>query len=300
MAATSVMTTLVTDDPNNRPLIVIAGPTDSGKSNVAIELAEQYGGEIISADSRTIYKYMDIGTAKPSTEDQARVPHWGLDIVEPGQAFSAADFKRYAVEKIAEIRTRGHVPLLVGGTGLYVDAVLFDYRFGPAADPEQREKLEAMSLEALHIYCNQNNIPLPENSQNKRYVIRAIEQKGISAKRSALPIENAIIVGIATEREQLRERIRQRSEHLFEDGVVDEAKRLAGEYGWDSEAMTGNIYRLAHAYLDKKITLAEFKKRNETADWQLAKRQLTWLKRNAYIEWLPLDEVKNYIAQRLA
>jgi len=283
-----------------RPLIVIVGPTASGKSNVAIELAEQYDGEIISADSRTIYRHMDIGTAKPSAEDQARVPHWGLDIVEPGEPFSAADFKRYAVEKIAEIRSRGHVPFLVGGTGLYVNAVVFDYQFGPAADPEEREKWEGMSLEALHKYCIQNNIPLPENSQNKRYVIRAIEQQGVSAKRSKQPIDNTIIVGIATDREQLRERIHIRSEHLFDDGVVDEAKRLAGQYGWDSEAMTGNIYRLARDFLDTKITLDEFKKRNETADWHLAKRQLTWLKRNEHIEWLTLKEVKNYIAQRLA
>ena len=283
-----------------RPLIVIVGPTASGKSNVAIELAEQYGGEIISADSRTIYRHMDIGTAKPTAEDQARVPHWGLDIVEPGESFSAADFKRYAVKKIAEIRSRGHVPFLVGGTGLYVDAVMFDYQFGPAADPEEREKWEGMSLEALHMYCIQNNIPLPENSQNKRYVIRAIEQQGVSAKRSKQPIDDTIIVGIATDREQLRERIHMRSEHLFDDGVVDEAKRLGGQYGWDSEAMTGNIYRLARDFLDTKITLNEFKKRNETADWHLAKRQLTWLKRNEYIEWLTLEEVKNYIAQRLA
>jgi tRNA dimethylallyltransferase len=283
-----------------RPLIVIVGPTASGKSNVAIELAEQYGGEIISADSRTIYRHMDIGTAKPSAEDQARVPHWGLDIVEPGESFSAADFKRYAVEKIAEIRSRGHVPFLVGGTGLYVDAVVFDYQFGPAADPEEREKWEGMNLEALHKYCIHHNIPLPENNQNKRYVIRAIEQQGISAKRSKDPIANTIIVGIATDREQLRERIHMRSEHLFDDGVVDEAKRLAGQYGWNSEAMTGNIYRLARDFLDTKITLDEFKKRNETADWHLAKRQLTWLKRNEHIEWLTLEEVKNYIAQRLA
>lgn len=283
-----------------RPLIVIVGPTASGKSNVAIELAEQYGGEIISADSRTIYRHMDIGTAKPSAEDQARVPHWGLDIVEPGESFSAADFKRYAVEKIAEIRSRGHVPFLVGGTGLYVDAVVFDYQFGRAANPEEREKWEGMSLEALHKYCIRNNIPLPENSQNKRYVIRAIEQQGVSAKRSKNPIDNTIIVGIATDREQLRERIHMRSEHLFDDGVVDEAKRLAGQYGWDSEAMTGNIYRLARDFLDTKISLDEFKKRNETADWHLAKRQLTWLKRNEHIEWLTLEEVKNYIAQRLA
>ena len=282
------------------PLIVIAGPTASGKSGVAIEIAEQYGGEIISADSRTIFKGMDIGTAKPSKADQARVPHWGLDIVKPGEAFSAADFKAYAVQKIAEIRSRGHLPIMVGGTGLYIDAVIFDYEFGPAADPVLRAKLEEMTLEDLHEYCIQHNITLPENDKNKRYVIRAIELKSTSAKRLDHPIKNCIIVGIATERDVLRERINLRAEQLFDDGVVDEAKTLGDMYGWESEAMTGNIYRLAHAYLDKLITEDELKYRNQNADWQLAKRQLTWLKRNQFIEWLPLEQVKNYIGTRLA
>jgi len=281
------------------PLIVIVGPTASGKSGIAVELAEQYNGEIICADSRTIFTGMDIGTAKPSKVDQARVPHWGLDIVTPGEPFSAADFKVYALEKIAEIRARGRVPFLVGGTGLYVDAIIFDYEFGPAADPELRKTLEGMTLEELYIYCKNNNISLPENDQNKRYVIRAIELKNVSTKRSEKPIDNCIIVGIATDRDVLRERIAARSEQLFDDGVVEEARMLGDTYGWESEAMTGNIYRLAHAYVDGLITAGELKFRNETADWQLAKRQLTWLKRNQFITWLSLKDVKNYIANRL-
>lgn len=282
------------------PLIVIAGPTASGKSGVAIELALEYGGEIICADSRTIYKGMDIGTAKPSKPDQAKVPHWGLDLVAPNEPFSAADFKRYAVQKIAEIRGRGHVPFLVGGTGLYIDSIVFDYQFGPPADLEKRAKLERMSLDELHKYCIQNNIRLPQNEQNKRYVIRAIEQKSISNKRSVTPIDNCIIVGITTENEQLRERIHTRSEQLYDDGVALEAKTLGDMYGWESEAMTANIYRLSRAYLNNEITQQEFKKRNEIADWQLAKRQMTWLKRNQFLTWLPLAEVKNYIAHTLA
>jgi len=287
-------------DRFDQPLVVIVGPTASGKSSVSVELAEQYGGEIICADSRTIYTGMDVGTAKPSAADQARVPHWGIDLVTPGQPFSAADFKAYAVQKIAEIRARGHVPFLVGGTGLYVDSVVLDYEFGPAADPKWRAELEQMSLEMLHKYCIQHNITLPENDKNKRYVIRAIEQKGISAKRSDAPIKNCIIVGIATDREQLHERIQLRSEQLFDDGVAEEAKMLGDKYGWESEAMTGNIYRLARAYLDGLITADELKSRNSTADRQLAKRQMTWFKRRSFITWLSLSEVKNYIAQHLA
>lgn len=283
-----------------QPLIVITGPTASGKSGIAIELAQQYDGEIICADSRTIYRHMDIGTAKPSRADQARVPHWGLDLIEPGAPFSVADFKAYAVQKIAEIRARGHVPLLVGGTGLYIDSIIFDYEFGPAADPALRATLEEMSLETLHKYCIQHNITLPENNKNKRYVIRAIEHNNVSGKRSAEPIKNCIIVAITTDRDELRKRIATRAEQLFDDGVVEEAKMLGKKYGWESEAMTGNIYRLARAYLDGVLTENELKYRNETADWQLAKRQMTWLRRNSFIQWLPLGEVKNYIADRLS
>src|SRR5690606_33063041 len=144
------------------PLVVIAGPTASGKTALAIELAERFGGEIICADSRTIYKGMDVGTAKPGVDEQAQIPHWGLDLVEPGDRFTAADFKEYALQKINEIRARGHVPFLVGGTGLYVDAVLFDYQFSAPANEHERAKLEQMTIERLHDYCEYNNIILPE------------------------------------------------------------------------------------------------------------------------------------------
>lgn len=282
------------------PLVVIVGPTASGKTALAIEVARQFGGEIICADSRTVYKYMDIGTAKPSFAERSLVPHWGLDIVEPGQSFSAADFKNYAEAKIREIRLRGHIPFLVGGSGLYVDSVLFDYQFGPVADPERRAELESRNLEELHEYCLKNNIKLPENYNNKRYVIRAIEQESINAKRESQPIADSIIVGIATDREALRERIQQRTEQLFDDGVVDEATLLGEKYGWNNEAMTGNIYPVLHHYLEGGFTLNEAKEKNTTQDWRLAKRQLTWFRRNPFIQWMDRDEAKNYLSDLLA
>lgn len=281
------------------PLVVIVGPTASGKSGLAMGLAEQFGGEIICADSRTVYKGMDIGTAKPSLEDQALIPHWGLDLVEPDESFSASDFKGYAVQKIAEIRARGHIPFLVGGTGLYVDAVVFDYQFGPV-NAELRAKLEKLSLDELLSYCNENNIVLPENEKNKRHLITAIERNNVKSTRLSEPQQNTIIVGITTQKEILLKRIHERSEHLFESGVVQEASDLADEYGWDSEAMTGNIYRLSRDFLAGALTEAELKQKFETADWQLAKRQLTWLKRNPFIEWSELKEARIYLAERLA
>lgn len=281
------------------PLVVIVGPTASGKSALAMKLAEQFSGEIICADSRTVYKYMDIGTAKPSAEDQARVPHWGLDLVEPGEPFSALDFKNYAVEKIADIRARGHIPFLVGGTGLYVDAVVFDYQFGQA-DPELRARLEAFSLEELHSYCKENNIKLPENEKNRRYVIREIERKNDPGERLLEPQQNTIIVGITTDRDVLRKRIHERSEHLFDSGVIEEARALGQKYGWKNEAMTGNMYRIVHDLLDGTITKDEARVLNETADWQLTRRQLSWLRRNPFIKWLELDYAEKYLIRRLA
>lgn len=291
---------MATGSINQSPLIVIVGPTASGKTALAIELAEQFHGEIICADSRTIYKGMDIGTAKPTKQEQARVPHWGLDLVEPGQHFSAADFKQYTEQKIQEIRGRGHIPFLVGGTGLYVDGVIFDYQFGPVADATRRAELERLSLKELHDYCAQNNVPLPENAQNKRYVMRAIERKSISDKRRMTPIDNTVIVGIATDKDTLRAHIGERTEHLFENGVVEEATILGKKYGWESEAMTGNIYRLVQQHLNGTLTLEQIKEKNTTIDWRLAKRQLTWLKRNPFILWETLPEAKQYLMQVLA
>jgi len=284
----------------SKPLIVIVGPTASGKTSLAIELAEKFGGEIICADSRTVYRGMDIGTAKPTGTDIARAPHWGLDLVDPGEYFSVAYFKKYALEKIDEIRGRGKIPFLVGGTGLYIDAVIFDYQFGDTVDVEQRELLENMTIEQLHEYCAENNILLPENEMNKRYVVRNIERNGSVLLRRDEPINNTIIVGITTDRDILRQRIGQRAEQIFDDRVVDEAKMLGEKYGWGSEAMKGNIYPLIRSYINNIITYDEMKAKFIILDWRLAKRQLTWLRRNKFIKWGIVDELRDYLLDCLA
>lgn len=282
------------------PLVVIVGPTASGKTDLAIRLAEQLNGEIICADSRTIYKGMDVGTAKPSLADQARMPHWGLDLVEPNERFTAADFKQYAVQKMKEIRKRRHIPFLVGGSGLYIDSVIFDYKFGGSTDMTYRDKLNRMTLEQLCQYCYDNNIDLPDNSQNKRYVVRVIEQKGINNKRRDTPISTSIIVGISTDKDKLRTKIRDRAEQLFENGVVEEAILLGKKYGWQNEAMTGNIYQIVNAYLKNELDKEKMIEKNTTLDWRLAKKQITWFKRNPYIVWLDAKAAESYIKERLA
>lgn len=282
------------------PLIVIAGPTASGKTSLAIDLAERYGGEIICADSRTIYRGMDIGTAKPTIEERRGVPHWGLDLVEPGEAFSAAQFKTYAQQKIAEIRQRGKVPFLVGGTGLYIDAVVFDFQFGPRVDDEVRRTLADMSVEELQRYCHKNNIKLPENNKNRRYLMRSIERKGDTIRGNSTPIDNSIIVGITTKRKELRTRIEFRAEQIFENNVVKEAMWLGKKYGWESEAMTGNIYPIVHRYIRGDIDEAELKRQFIVSDWHLAKRQITWLRRNPHLLWGDRRSAEHYLSQFLA
>lgn len=291
---------MATDDLNGQPLVVIVGPTASGKTALAIDLAKALNGEVICADSRTIYKGMDIGTAKPTLDERGSVVHWGLDLVEPGERFTVADFKQYAEKKIAEIRAKGHLPIIVGGTGLYVDAVVFNYELGADVDLRRRRTLESLTLDELHSYCIENNIDMPENHQNKRYVIRAIEQKSINTKRRRSPIENTIIVGIATESETLRKRIADRSEQMFNDGVVKEATLLGKKYGWNSEAMSANVYKLVHSYLLGDLSLEDIKYKNTTKDWQLAKRQRTWLRRNSYIKWGTYVQLREYLFRVLA
>lgn len=233
------------------PIIVILGPTGSGKTAVAIEIAQAIGGEIISADSRAIYKGMDIGTAKPSVEEQGIVPHWGIDLVEPGERFTVADWKAYAEQKIAEIRTRGKIPIVVGGTGLYIDALVYNYQF--------------------------NNIV----------------QKSCSDREEICT--NYLLIGVQTETEELRSRLKKRVNKLFVQELYEETQRLVERYGWGSQAMKSNIYQFAWKYMQGELSLDEAKKLCFYDDWHLAKRQLTWFKRNDKIKWMNLAEIPKFV-----
>jgi tRNA dimethylallyltransferase len=283
-----------------QPLVVIMGPTASGKTSAAISIAKRLGGEIICADSRTVYIGMDIGTAKPTTSERNEVPHWGLDLINPNEQYSVAEFKTYTDKKITEIRGRGHVPLLVGGTGLYIDSVIFDYKFGQPVDETLRTKLQQMSLDELYKYCQKNSIAIPENYKNKRYVIRAIENNGVINNKSTEPVYDAIVVGITTYKDNLMNRIISRLDKMISDGVINEAKNLGDDFGWEKDSMKSGIYGLAHQYLEGKITIDELKNRCAILDWHLAKRQMTWMKRNKFTQWMPLSGVEKYITDQLA
>lgn len=284
-----------------KKLIIITGPTASGKTALAIKLAKQFNGEIISADSRAIYRGIDIASAKPSLEEREGVPHWGFDLTEPDQIFTAADFKEYAFEKISEIHSRGKIPFLVGGTGLYIDAVLYDYDFAGEPDEELRAELNSKSIEELQAVIEQAKIEMPENSKNKRYLIRAIEKSKKHKRNSGKKHNgfNSIVVGITTERDELRTRIFARNEQFFSSGIIEEAQKMAQKYGWQSEAMTTNAYPLIRDFLDENLTKEELIEKMSVRDWRLAKRQITFMKRNKDINWLTLAEAEQYISSKM-
>lgn len=268
----------------NPPLIVIVGPTASGKSDFAIKLARKYGGEIICADSRTVYKGMDIGTAKPTRDDQLKAPHHLLDVVEPNQPFTASNFKGLANKAIKDIWVRGKWPIMVGGSGLYVDAVIFDYDFGEPANLVLRQELNELSVEQLQKLCRQKHIELPENYLNKRYLIRAIELGGLIQQNKVMRT-NTIVVGLAPKKETLVKRVEQRAYKMLESGIVSEVALLGKKYGWNCEAMKSNIYRVFKDVVTGEKTQDKALEEVIRSDAALIKKQLTWFKRNPYINW---------------
>ena len=244
--------------PGDEPVLVIIGPTGSGKTGLAIEVALELqrrgrfsGCEVISADSRAIYKGMDIGTAKPTQEEMCGVPHWGIDLVEPNERFTVVDFCNYARQKIAEIRKRGHLPIIAGGTGLYVDALVYDYHFNDVVKNNYSDR-QRMSSDYL-------------------------------------------MVGINWKREELRNRLVQRSYKLFEQDIEAETARMAEKYSWDLQAMKSDIYPIVWRMMNGEISRKEAIELNAIDDWHLAKRQLTWFKRNPNICWVTLAEAKDRI-----
>lgn len=274
---------------NNGPLVAVVGQTASGKSALAMDLARRFGGEIVAADSRTVYKGLDIGTAKPTRADRDLVKHHLIDVVDPSTSFSVAEFKRLTDDAIADIGRRGRLPLLVGGTGLYVDAVLYDFAFRAPASPELRRELEGLSVEELQDRLVGAGIPLPANRQNPRHLIRSIETNGEVASRGQLRL-NTLVIGLEIDREQLRTKVTMRVDMMVDEGLVEEVRRASDQYGWDIAALQAPAYKAFRPYLEGEITLDEAKQRFVQYDMQYAKRQKTWFKRNKDIVWISHPE----------
>lgn len=268
--------------------IAVVGPTATGKTALSLQLGEAFGGEIVCADSRTLYRGMDIGTAKPTRTEQSRVAHHLIDVLDPGERLSAAAFKQLAEAAITDIAARGRLPLLVGGSGLYADAVLFNYQFPAEADAQRRARLEAMTAaELLELLAAED----PEaygrvDLANRRRVVRAIETAGASPRRRATSSPQALVLGSALNKEIVQKRITQRIDKMLEEGFIDEVRTLGETYGWNSSALDVIGYRAFKGYVLGTKSIEEAKADFARGDMALYKKQVTWFKRNQAIHWV--------------
>ncbi|MES2437156.1 MAG: tRNA (adenosine(37)-N6)-dimethylallyltransferase MiaA [Patescibacteria group bacterium] len=279
-------------------ILVIVGPTSSGKSDLAVELALKYNGEVVSADSRQVYKGMDIGTGKITKEEMKGVPHHLLDVISPSNeyVFSVQDFKVLADKAIADILSRNKLPIICGGTGFYIQAVVDNVTL-PEVSPDQvlRAKLSEKSTEELFEMLKAKD---PERAEvidphNHVRIIRALEINealGNVPKIQTEPLYDTLQIGIEISDEELRPRIFKRLLKRFDLGMLDEAKKLHAE-GVTFKRMEdlGLEYKYMALHLQNKLTQQEMIDALEIATRQYARRQKTWFRRDKRIKWLSLD-----------
>ncbi len=295
--------TITDNDTSEQPVLVVAGPTASGKTETAIRLAEALDGEIISADSMQIYRGMDIGTAKATAEEQRRVPHHIINILNPGEPFSVAEYQTLALEAIKQIKNRGRRPILCGGTGQYLAALTDGIEFSPVAvDPQLRQSLtdeaERLGLAALWQElqsCDPETAVKISNTDQKR-IIRALEVyrqtgKTISwynaqSKRKG-PAYAYLGFCLNHERSELYRRIDRRVEIMIEAGLIEETRALlALELPAGSTCLQAIGYKELIGYLRGQMTLAEAQANIQQATRRYAKRQLTWFRKMTGLQWL--------------
>lgn len=290
---------------SNQKLIAVVGPTASGKTSLAIKIAKLFNGEIISMDSMQIYKYMSVGTAKPTVEEMDGVPHHLLDFVEPGDTFTANDYAELAREKIDEITSRGHIPILCGGTGLYLNSVLYAYEMSEAAsDDALRSELENFASQNGNIALHDKLRELDPQSadeihpNNVKRVIRALEICILTGKprsqqmtAEAKNVYPALIFGMDMPREELYERINKRVDIMLSQGLLDEFEDLLlrgilSKNDTTSQASQAIGYKELLSYKRGEITLDEAIEQIKMNSRRYAKRQLTWFRRNNDIIWI--------------
>lgn len=286
-------------------VLVVVGPTAVGKTELSLILAQKLGGEIISADSMQVYRGMDIGTAKPNYLEQERVVHHLLDVVDPDQRFNVADYVGLAEDVLANLQTRGVPPVLTGGTGLYIDALLDGFLFpDSSADPELRAQLQARAYEDPQGLFQELERVDPE-SANKihpndlRRVIRALEVY----RRTGEPISvlqrkqeqedrpyRPVYVGLSRRREELYARINQRVDQMVDQGLIAEVEGLLKAYPQQPTALQALGYKEIVWYLQGQIDLDQALEILKRDTRRYAKRQLSWFKRNQRIHWFNLSE----------
>ena len=289
-----------------KQIAVILGPTATGKSHCGIALAQALDGEIISGDSMLVYRGMDIGTAKPTAEELALVPHHMVDILPPEASFNVVDFKERAERLIDEITARGKLPIIVGGTGLYIKALLEDYKFSSKGeDSALRAELEALlaeqGKEALYARL-EKSAPAEAGKidiNNTRRVIRAIEaaESGddLSHSKSEELVYDAAVFGLRMERSVLYDRINRRVDIMLEQGLIEETRRLLEEgVPETAQSMQAIGYRQTVLYLKGEWDKATAVDKIKQATRNFAKRQFTWYKKMPYVKWFNLDAEPNY------
>jgi len=299
---------LVNEVKTKKPkIIVIVGPTASGKTGWALKIAREFGGEIISADSRQVYRGMDIGTAKEVPDD---VPHHLINVVNPDEEFTLAHFLDLAKEAINDIHKRGKTPIIAGGTGLYVQALIENWNI-PEVAPNEKLREELGSKDAKELYEQLKSIDPKEAERlglGKRYLIRALEvwhatgRKPSELKQKSDPIYDALVIGVKASREKLYERIDKRVEEMFEEGLEEEVKNLLKKYPEDLPAFRAIGYQeiIKHGDIKDRSGIMDLQSKIRFNTHNYARRQTTWLKRMKYIKWCEdfdsaYEFVKNFL-----
>ncbi len=301
-------------------LIVILGPTAVGKSEIALELAEKIDAEIINADSQQVYRFMDIGTAKPRANERQRVRHHIIDVVEPNEQFSAALYRRLALQAMSEIRSRGKRMIVCGGTGLYIRALTRGLFVGPSQNRKIRERLgrefEDAGLDPLYhrlVSIDPGAVSLIHPNDRQR-IIRALEVfeltgKPISEWQKEHGFGDALFetikIGLNRERGELYDRINQRCDAMIQAGLVDEVRGLLAKgYSLDLNSLRSVGYRHAGLYLSGAMSLEEAVSLMKRDTRRLAKRQLTWFRRDTDVQWFhpatDFGKLKQSVQQFLA
>lgn len=298
---------------NTKPkVIVIVGPTASGKTATSIKVAKELNGEIISADSMQLYKEMNIGTAKPTFEEMDGVKHYMLDVVAPDEEFNVSKYKIKAEEAIEEILAKGKVPIIVGGTGLYINSLVDSIEFiDVKEDFEYRneclEKAKQFGNQILHDELRKIDEEAAEkiDINNVRRVIRALEVYKVTGKTKTQLDKESIkepkydyrMYGIEWNREILYDRIEKRVDIMLEEGLLDEVNNLINKYTLSKTAIQGLGYKEVIEYLENKVSYEEMVEKLKMETRRYAKRQLTWFRRDKRICWCTLDKIVEKIVK---
>lgn len=293
-------------------VIVICGPTASGKTKLSIEVAKMVNGEIVSADSMQIYKDMTIGTAKPTTEEMQGIKHYLIDFVSPDKRYSVAEYKNDATNAIEEIISKGKTPIVVGGTGLYVNSLIYEIEYPSVElDMNYRKKLEEIAekegLDRLYeMAMKVDKLAMKKISPNdKKRICRVLEIYHATCKtktqieiesRASEPKYDYLVFGINMDREKLYDRINRRVDIMIEDGLIDEVKEVLSKYNDFPTAMQGLGYKEVVEYLNGDTSKEEMIEKIKMETRRYAKRQLTWFRRYENITWIDgLDDIQKNV-----